>query len=322
MRSAMVTRQGGPEVIEVLETDTPTAGAGELLVRVAAAGVNFIDIYQREGVYPMEFPFVPGSEGAGIVEEVGSGVDEFAPGDRVAWASGRGSYQEVNSVSAGRAVPVPDEVDLETAAAVLLQGMTAHYLAHDTFALAAGDRCLVHAGSGGVGLLLTQMAKQRGAEVITTVGTREKVELSREAGADMVIVYSEDDFAHEIEAAYGKRPLDVVYDGVGAETFDRGLRLLRRRGLMVSFGNASGVVPPVRPLDLSTNGSLFLTRPTLGDYTATREELTGRARDLFAMVARGELMVRIGGRYPLEEAALAQADLAGRGTMGKLVVIP
>lgn len=322
MRAAFVTRQGGPEVIEVIEVEPPVPGEGQITVRVAAAGVNFIDIYQREGVYPMEYPFVPGSEGAGVVQAVGAGVSDFAPGDRVAWASGIGSYREVHALDASRAVVVPDGVELETAAAVMLQGMTAHYLAHDTFPLAPGHRCLVHAGSGGVGLLLTQMAKLRGAEVITTVGSREKAELSREAGADMVIVYTEDDFAHEIEAAYGPRPLDVVYDGVGAETFDRGLRLLRRRGLMVSFGNASGVVPPVKPLTLSTNGSLFLTRPTLGDYTSTREELTARAGDLFGMVASGELMVHIGGRYPLEEAAVAQADLAGRTTVGKLLVTP
>ncbi len=322
MKAAVVTRQGGPEVIEIVETEAPVAGEGEIAVRVAAAGVNFIDVYQRQGVYPMDFPFAPGAEGAGVVEAAGPGVDEFAPGDRVAWASGLGSYRQVHVVSASRAVPVPDGVDLDTAAAVLLQGMTAHYLAHDTFRLEPGDRCLIHAGAGGVGLLLTQMAKRLGAEVITTVGTKEKAKLSRDAGADMVVVYSEADFAHEVESAYGKRPLDVVYDGVGAETFDRGLRLLRRRGLMVSFGNASGVVPPVTPLALSTNGSLFLTRPTLGDYTATREELTERAADLFRMVASGGLAVHIGGRYPLEQAAQAQADLADRTTVGKLLVVP
>lgn len=322
MRAAFVTRMGGPEVIEVVETDEPVAGEGELAVRVEAAGVNFIDIYQRQGVYPMEFPFVPGSEGAGVIDAVGAGVEGFSPGDRVAWASGLGSYREVHTPLAARSVLVPEGVDLETAAAVLLQGMTAHYLAHDTFVLEPGHRCLIHAGAGGVGLLLTQMAKRRGAEVITTVGSEQKAALSRGAGADLVVVYRDDDFAHEIEAVYGRRPLDVVYDGVGAETFERGLRLLKRRGLMVSFGNASGVVPPVRPLELSTNGSLFLTRPTLGDYTATREELTIRAADLFGMVASGELEVLIGGRYPLDQAARAQADLAGRSTVGKLLVIP
>lgn len=322
MKAAVVTRGGGPDVIETTDQAPPEPATGELLVEVAAAGVNFIDIYQREGVYPMHYPFVPGSEGAGVVRAVGDGVTDFGPGDRVGWASALGSCRALHVVPAARAVPVPESVDLETAAAVLLQGMTAHYLAHDTFPLGPGQRCLIHAGAGGVGLLLTQMAKRRGAEVITTVGTGEKVELSRDAGADLVIVYTETDFASDIEAAFGPRPLDVVYDGVGAATLEKGLGLLRRRGLMVSFGNASGVVPPISPLALSTNGSLFLTRPSLGDYTATRDELVGRAGDLFDWIADGSLHVRIGGRYPLDDTARAQVDLAGRATTGKLLIVP
>lgn len=322
MRAAVVTRKGGPEVVEVADRPTPEPGPGQVLVKVAAGGLNFIDIYQREGVYPMEYPFVPGNEGAGVVEAVGEGVTDLSPGSRVGWASTLGSFAEYAVVAADRAVPVPDSVDLEVASAVLLQGMTAHYLAHDTFPLAAGHRCLIHAGAGGVGLLLTQMAKQAGAEVITTVGSHDKVELSREAGADRVIVYTEADFAGEIESSYGPRPLDVVYDGVGAATFDKGLSLLKRRGLMVTFGNASGVVPPVAPLSLMTNGSLFLTRPTLWDYVATREELLSRAGDLFQWILEGRLDVRIGGRYRLDEVARAEVELASRETTGKLIIVP
>lgn len=322
MRAAVVTRKGGPEVVEVADRPTPEPGPGQVLVKVAAGGLNFIDIYQREGVYPMEYPFVPGNEGAGVVEAVGEGVTDLSPGSRVGWASTLGSFAEYAVVAADRAVPVPDSVDLEVAAAVLLQGMTAHYLAHDTFPLAGGHLCLIHAGAGGVGLLLTQMAKQAGAEVVTTVGSHDKVELSREAGADRVIVYTEADFAGEIESAYGPRPLDVVYDGVGAATFDKGLSLLKRRGLMVTFGNASGVVPPVAPLSLMTNGSLFLTRPTLWDYVATREELLARASDLFQWIPEGRLDVRIGGRYRLDEVARAEVELASRETTGKLIIVP
>ncbi|HEX6947861.1 MAG TPA: quinone oxidoreductase [Acidimicrobiia bacterium] len=322
MRAAVVTRKGGPEVIEVADRSIPGPEPGELLVEVTAGGVNFIDIYQREGVYPMEYPFVPGNEGAGVVEAVGDGVTEFAPGDRVGWSSTLGSFAEYCLVPAARAVPIPEDVDLEIAAAALLQGMTAHYLAHDTFRLEPGHRCLIHAGAGGVGLLLTQMAKRLGAEVITTVGSPEKVGMSKAAGADMVIVYTESDFVSEIESAYGPRPLDVVYDGVGAATFDKGVALLRRRGYMVTFGNASGVVEPVSPLTLMRNGSIFLTRPTLGDYIATREELLGRASDLFGWISDGSLEVRVGGRYPLEGTAQAQVDLASRTTTGKLIVVP
>lgn len=322
MRAVIVAAKGGAENLRVVRQDPPSAAKGTIVVEVGAAGVNFIDIYQREGVYPMEYPFVPGSEGAGVVVDVGEGVDGFRPGDRVGWADVSGSYRQRHVVPADRAIPVPEEIDLETAAAVLLQGMTAHYLATDTFTLRPGHRCLVHAGAGGVGRLLTRIAKVIGAEVITTVGSAEKAEVSRAAGADMVVIYTEADFADEIEARYGPRPLDVVYDGVGAATFDKGLGLLRRRGLMVTFGNASGVVPPVAPLTLTRNGSIFLTRPTLGDYVSSREELLSRAGDLFGWILSGDIDMVIGGRYPLEDAAQAQTDLAGRGTIGKLLIVP
>ncbi|MFO7300146.1 MAG: quinone oxidoreductase [Actinomycetes bacterium] len=321
MRAALVTAKGGPEVIEVADQPIPEPGPGQLLVKVAAGGVNFIDIYQREGVYPMEYPFVPGNEGAGTVEAVGEGVTTFGPGDRVGWSGTLGSFREYHLVPADRAVAVPEDVDLETAAAALLQGMTAHFLVHGTFPLGPGHRCLIHAGAGGVGLLLTQMAKMLGAEVATTVGSPEKAELSRAAGADLVIDYTQSDFAAEIEAAWGPRPLDVVYDGVGASTFEKGLTLLKKRGMMVTFGNASGVVPPVAPLELMRNGSLFLTRPMLYDYVAERADLERRASDVFRWIAAGDLQVRIGGRYTLDQVAQAQVDLASRKTTGKLIVV-
>jgi NADPH2:quinone reductase len=304
------------------EIPDPEVSPGTLLVEVAAAGVNFIDIYHREGVYPMEYPITLGLEGAGTVVEVGSGVTGFARGERVAWTNVLGSYADRHLVPAERAIPVPDAVDLEVAAAVLLQGITAHYLAIDTYPLVPGSRCLVHAGAGGVGLLLTQIAKMRGAVVITTVGSAEKAELSRRAGSDLVIIYTRDDFQAEVEQVYGPHALDVVYDGVGAATFTKGLDLLRPRGLMVTFGNASGVVPEMSPLLLAGKGSLYLTRPTMAHYMATREELLGRANDLFTWIQEGALEVRIGGRFDLAEAADAQRALAGRDTAGKLLLIP
>jgi NADPH:quinone reductase len=322
MRAVTVSEKGGPERLVITELSPPQASSGSLVVEVAAAGVNFIDIYHREGVYPMEYPITLGLEGAGTVTEVGEGVKGFVVGDRVGWANVLGSYAERHLVPAHLAVPVPDGVDLETAAAVLLQGITAHYLATDTYPLTAGSRCLVHAGAGGVGLLLTQIAKMRGAEVITTVGSDEKAELSRRAGSDMVIVYTRDDFLEAVERVHGPHALDVVYDGVGASTFMKGLDLLRPRGLMVTFGNASGVVPEVSPLILSTKGSLYLTRPTMAHYIQTRDELLGRVDDLFTWIAEGRLEVRIGGRYHLADAAEAHRALAGRDTTGKLLVIP
>ena len=317
-----IRQTGGPEVLEWAELDDPEPGDGELAVRVEAAGLNFIDTYHRQGLYPMDLPFVPGVEGAGTVTAVGPGVERFSEGDRVAWTGAIGSYAEARTLDASKAVLVPDGVGLDEAAAVLLQGMTAHYLVFDTFPLSDGDRALVHAGAGGVGLLLTQMAKRQGAEIFTTVGSPEKAALSREAGADHVILYRDVDFADEVESIAGEQPLDVVYDGVGASVFEASLGLLRRRGTMVTFGNASGPVDPISPLELMRGGSLFLTRPSLFDYVATREELEARADAVFGMIASGELEVRIGERFPLPDAAEAHRALEGRATTGKVLLIP
>ncbi len=321
MRAVRVITVGEPEVLTASEIPTPQPGPGEVLVRVAASGVNFIDTYHRSGLYPADLPFTPGVEGAGVVEATGGDVD-FEPGNRVAWASGLGSYSEYQVVPAERAVTVPDGIDLEIAAASLLQGLTAHYLVADTYPVADGDLCLVHAGAGGVGLLLIQMAKRRGATVLTTVSTSEKGDLARAAGADHVINYAETDFGDAVEAVVGANALHVVYDGVGAATADRGLQLLRPRGMLVIFGNASGPPAPVDPLDLMRFGSLFLTRPSLGHYTADRSELELRSGELFEEIAGGRLDVRIGGRFSLADAAEAHRALQGRRTTGKVLLLP
>ncbi len=322
MHAIQVGRTGGPEVLEWVDLPDPTPGPGEAVVELAAAGLNFIDTYHRTGLYPVEPPFIPGMEGAGVVTATGPDTSMFQPGDRVAWPLHLGSYAEKVVVPEDRLVPVPPEIDLETAAAVVLQGMTAHYLIHDTYPLAAGERCLIHAAAGGVGLLCVQMAKRVGAEVFATAGGPEKVALAEAAGADHVIDYRARDFATAITELAGPKPLHVVYDGVGAATFDASMELLRPRGMMVTFGNASGPVDPVPPLRLSQLGSLYLTRPTLGDYIATREELEARARDLFDWIAEGSLRVRIGERLPLEEAGRAHELLEGRATTGKVILIP
>lgn len=322
MRAISIEATGGPERLLYEEVADPIPGSGDLLVDVAAAGVNFIDTYHRSGLYPMDFPFTPGVEGAGTVVEVGNGVDGFKAGDRVAWSLGIGSYAERQAVPSARAVRVPDDIEMETAAAMLLQGLTAHYLATDTFPLSEGDKCLIHAGAGGVGLLLTQIAALKGAHVITTVGTEAKAELSREAGADEAIVYTEANFKEAVESLIGPHALDVVYDGVGRTTFADGIDLLRPRGMMVTFGNASGPPPEISPLLLSQKGSLFLTRPTLGDYLRTREEMDSRASELFAWIRSGDLEVRIGHRYPLADAAEAHRALEARQTTGKVLLIP
>jgi len=311
---------GGPEVLRFVEADDPTPGEGALLVDVAAAGVNFIDTNQRTGLYPVELPYVPGLEAAGTVVAVGAGVAGVAVGDTVAWSSAPGSYSEMAVVPAAVAVGVPDGVDAETAAAAMLQGLTAHYLVTDTHPLGPGQRCLVHAGAGGVGLLLIQLAKHLGAEVFTTVGTAAKAELARAAGADHVIEYRDVDFGDEVEHLAGPRPLDVVYDGVGRTVFRRSLELLRPRGTMVNFGNASGPAEPIAPLDLAP--SLFLTRPSLFHYISERAELERRATDLFDWIAAGELDVRIGERLPLDQAAEAHRRLEGRLTTGKILLVP
>lgn len=322
MKAIVINETGGPEKLRYEDRADPTPGADDLLVDVAAAGVNFIDTYHRSGLYPMDFPLVPGVEGAGTVIEVGDGVDGFEPGDRVAWSLGIGSYAEKQVVPSSRAVLVPSGVESETAAAALLQGLTAHYLATDTFPLSEGDRCLIHAGAGGVGLLLTQIAVMKGARVVTTVGSAEKADLSREAGADDVIVYTETSFRDRVESSLGPHALDVVFDGVGKATFEDGIDLLRPRGMMVTFGNSSGPPPDISPLMLSRKGSLFLTRPTLGDYVHTHDELQARALDLFSWIDSGRLRVHVGHRFPLEEAADAHRALEGRETTGKVLLIP
>ena len=320
MKAVQITQTGGPEVLNWTEVPDPLPGPDDVLVSVAAAGLNFIDTYQRTGLYPVPMPFTPGLEGAGVITEVGAEVTGLNTGDTVAWSSALGTYAEQVVVPAHAAVPVPDGVDPEIAAAVMLQGMTAHYLVTDTFPLAKGDRCLIHAGAGGVGLLLIQMAKMIGAEVFTTVGTPDKAELAKGAGADHVILYREVDFGDEVEAIAGVRALDVVYDGVGKSVFTRSLSLLRSRGMMATFGNASGPVEPLSPLDLAP--SLFLTRPSLFQYIETREDLLRRSGDVFKWIAAGKLDVRIGARVPIQEAAEAHKMLEGRQTTGKVILIP
>jgi NADPH2:quinone reductase len=321
VRAVIAEAYGGPEVLRLAEHDSPEPGPGQLLVDVTTAGVNYMDIYQREGrpPYAADVPFVLGSEGAGTVAAAGPGVEGVRQGDRVAWTGVPGCYAEQVIVPADRAVPVPDGIDLETAGAVMLQGMTAHYLVTDTYPVAEGDPVVVHAAAGGVGLLLTQMVKMRGGVVIATTSTLQKAELARAAGANHVASY--EDFDVVVREVTGGDGAAVVYDGVGQATFDAGLGALRRRGYMVLYGAASGPVPPLDPQRLNTGGSLFLTRPTLVHYIATREDLLSRAEDLFGWIREGKLDVRIGGRYPLADAARAHEDLAARRTTGKLILL-
>jgi len=321
VKAIVVNETGGPEVMTLTDVERPALGDGEVLVRVAAAGVNFIDTYHRTGLYPNPLPFTPGLEGAGEVVAAGAAT-HLSVGDRVAWTGATGSYAEFVALKADQAVAIPDGVDAAIAAAAMLQGMTAHYLVNDTYPLRSGDRCLVHAGAGGVGLLLIQMAKAIGAEVFTTVSTAEKAELAGKTGADHVIRYSEGDFGDEVERIAGPRALQVVYDGVGRATFGRGLELLAPRGTMVLFGQASGVVPPFDLGRLAANGSLYVTRPTLFTYIATRQDLERRAGALLGAVERGELDVRIGRTWPLAQAADAHIALQGRATTGKVLLIP
>jgi NADPH:quinone reductase len=322
MRAILADRHGGPEVLRLTERDLPVPGPGQLVVDVAAAGVNFADIYRRQGLRPYagDAPFVIGSEGSGTVVAAGPDTGGLDQGDRVAWADVPGSYAEQVIVPADRAVPVPDGVELDVAAAVMLQGMTAHYLSHDAYPVARGDAVVVHAAAGGVGLLLTQMVKMRDGVVIATTSTLPKAELAKDAGADYLAGY--DDFGAVAREITGGDGAAAVYDGIGQATFDDGLAALRRRGYMVLYGAASGPVPPVDPQRLAAGGSLYLTRPTLGSYIATRDELLTRANALFRWIRQGTLKVRIGGRYPLDQAARAQEDLASRGTTGKLILLP
>jgi NADPH:quinone reductase len=322
MQAIQVKQTGGPEVMETVELPLPQPKPNETLVKLAAAGVNFIDVYHREGRYKVPLPFVPGQEGAGVVTAVGAEVRSMKTGDHVAWAALLGAYAEYDAVPADRLVPIPAGVTDQQAAAAMLQGMTAHYLCHDTYALKRGDTALVHAAAGGVGLLLTQMAHNIGARVIATVSTEEKSKLARAAGADEIIFYTQSDFEAETKRLTGGKGVDVVYDSVGKTTFEKGLNILRPRGMMVLFGGSSGPVPPLDLTVLSQKGSLFVTRPTLGHYTITRDELVSRAGAVFGMIAAGKLKLRIEHIYPLAQAQQAHRDLEGRKTTGKLLLIP
>jgi len=322
MRAVVVEQHGGPEVLQISDREEPQPGVGQLLVDVAAAGVNFMDIYQRRGAgsYAGTLPYVPGAEGAGTVAAVGPGVSQFTEGDRVAWTGVPGSYAEKIVIPADRAVPVPDDVDPQLAAAIMVQGLTAHYLSHSTYPVAEGDPVVVHAAAGGVGLLLTQMVKMRGGIVIATTSTLDKAELARDAGADHVAGY--EDFASVVREVTGGAGASVVYDGVGRTTFDNSLSALGARGYLVLYGAASGPVPPLDLQRLAAGGSLFVTRPMLANYIASRDELLRRADDVFTWIRQGKLEVRIGGTYPLNEAGRAHDDLGSRRTTGKLLLLP
>ncbi len=322
MQAIRVHTYGGPEQLQLEEIEDPQAQAGEVLVGVAAVGVNFIDVYQRTGAYSGSLPFIPGSEAAGIVRALGPGVTDLQVGDLVAYANQPGSYAQKAVVPASRLIRVPAGVDAQVAAAVMLQGMTAHYLTHSTYPLKAGDHALVHAAAGGAGLLLVQMAKQLGATVFGTVSTPAKAELAKAAGADEVIMYTQTSFVDEVKRLTNGKGVQVVYDSVGKTTFDGSLDCLARRGYMVLFGQSSGAVPPVNPQILNAKGSLFLTRPTLAHYVADREDLLQRAGDLFNMIKAGTLNVRIDRTFPLAEAAAAHRLLESRGSSGKLLLIP
>jgi NADPH2:quinone reductase len=314
MKAVFVEQPGGVENLKYADLPKPSPGPGQALVKIAASGVNYIDIYFRKGVYPAPPPIVLGSEGAGTVESVGADVNNVAPGDRVAYAMARGSYAEYAVVPAWQLVKLPASVDLETGSAAMLQGMTAHYLTHSTYPLKPGDSCLIHAAAGGTGRLIVQMAKMLGARVIATVGTEEKAKQAKELGADEVIVYTQEDFTAKAKGVH------VVYDSVGQSTFMKSLDCLRPRGMLVSFGNASGAVTEFSPLILSQKGSLFLTRPTLANYTATVEELDWRANDVLNWIAQGKLKLHIHKVYPLSDAAQAHNDLESRKTTGKLLL--
>jgi NADPH2:quinone reductase len=322
MKAIRIHQPGGPEVLSEDDIPLPEPGEGQVRVKLEAIGVNYADIYQRKGLYPGQLPATLGSEAAGVVVAPGPGVTEIQPGQRVAYASQPGAYAEFAVVAESRLVPIPDGIDAPTAAAVMLQGMTAHYLVRSTYPLKAGETALVHAAAGGVGQLLVQIAKRTGARVIATVSTEEKARLAREAGADDIILYTQTDFAQETRRLTGDAGADVVYDSVGQTTFEGSLDALRRRGSLVLFGQSSGPVPPFDPQILNRKGSLFLTRPTLADYIATREELLWRSGELFGWIANGELQVRIDRAFPLTAAALAHRYLEERQTKGKVLLLP
>lgn len=322
MKAVRFHRHGGPEVLTYEEAPPPVPASGQALVQIQAIGLNYIDTYHREGLYPVSLPCIPGMEASGTVVALGEGVHEVKVGDRVAYAGALGAYAQQAAVPAARLVPLPAEIDFETGAAAMLQGMTAHYLVHGSFPLKEGDTALVHAAAGGVGLLLVQMARQRGARVIATVSTADKEALVRQAGAHEVVRYTEQDFEAEVKRLTEGRGVDVVYDSVGKTTFDKGLNVLRPRGYMVLFGQSSGPVPPLDPGVLNTKGSLFLTRPTLVHYTSTRQELLARATDVLTWLGEGTLSLRIGARFPLAQADEAHRALQGRLTTGKVLLLP
>lgn len=320
MKAIRVHGVGGPEVLVLEDVSDPRPKPDEALVRIEAAGVNFIDVYHRTGLYPLPLPFTPGMEAAGVVEAVGSDVTDVRPGDRVAYAMSVGAYAERAVVPSWKLVPVPQEVTFKVAAAAMLQGMTAHYLSHSTFAIAPGHQVLVHAAAGGVGLLLVQMAKKRGAKVFGTVSTEEKAEAARRAGADVVIRYTDEDFESVVKRETGGKGLDAVYDSVGKTTFEKSLGCLKPRGMLALYGQSSGPVPPFDPGELAKGGSLFLTRPTLAHYTLDRKELLGRASDVLSWISTGELELTLDRALPLDQVAEAHRLLEGRKTSGKLIL--
>jgi NADPH2:quinone reductase len=324
MQAIQITHTGGPEVLELHDLPTPTPGSDQALVRIEACGVNFIDIYLREGRYPAQLPFIPGQEAAGTVVALGpdNNTSTIKVGDRVAWSQVLGAYAEFAAVPVSRLIAIPDAITSKQAAAAMVQGMTAHYLSHSTYPIQPGDAVLIHAGAGGVGLLLIQMAKRLGARVFTTVSTEEKAALAREAGADETILYTREDFAVRVRELTDGHGLPVVYDSVGKTTFDGSLACLQPRGLLALFGGSSGAVPPFDLIRLSTTGSLYITRPTMKDYSATREELERRASDVLRWVADGSLKLRLEHTYPLANAAQAHRDLEARKTTGKILLIP
>jgi NADPH2:quinone reductase len=322
MKAIQIKQTGGPELMELVDLPVPPPKPNEAVVRIVAAGVNFIDVYNREGRYKAPLPFVLGQEGAGVVSAVGSDVRDVAIRERVAYTGVLGSYAEYAAVPADRLVKIPDGVSEREAAAAMLQGITAQYLAHDTYPLKRGETALIHAAAGGVGLLLVQMAHNIGARVIGTVSTEEKAKLAREAGADEIIFYTQSDFEAETKRLTGGKGVDVVYDSVGKTTFEKGLNVLRPRGMMALFGGSSGAVPPFDPLTLTQKGSLYLTRPSIGHYIITRQELQQRAVAVFGMIRAGKLKLRIEHIYPLQQGAQAHRDLEGRKTTGKLLLIP
>lgn len=322
MKAVRIHETGDVRVLRVEEVPVPTPGQGQALVRLRAAGVNFLDIYHRTGLNPLPLPAIPGSEGAGVVEAVGPGVTEVARGDRVAYSNVLGSYAEYSVAPAWRLVPIPDGLEFTQAAAAMLQGMTAQYLTHTTYPLKPGEWALVHAAAGGVGALLVQMAKRRGARVIATVSSEEKATIAAEAGADVCVIYTRADFVQAVKRVTEGQGVPVVYDSVGKDTFERGLDCLQLRGMMVLYGNASGPVPPVDPRILNSKGSLFLTRPSLHHYTHTRSELLARAGDVLSWVREGSLRLRIDRTYPLADVQAAHARLEGREALGKILLVP